>query len=74
MSRFKSLLTSALFTITSVVSLNLTVLGQDYYGNQEYPVAGVVTAPNNLAIVAPYLVLAGIVAVASAIYIKRRKK
>ena len=41
--------------------------------NQEYPVAGVVTAPNNLAIVAPYLVLAGIVAVASAIYIKRRK-
>ena len=74
MSRFKSLLTSALFTMTSVVSLNLTVLGQDYYGNQEYPVAGVVTATSKLTIIAPYLILAGIVAVASAIYIKKHKK
>ena len=73
MSRFKSLLTSALFTITSVVSLNLTVLGE-FNGSQEYgTVGGVVTAVNKLAIVAPYLVLAGIVAVASVIYIKRRR-
>ena len=38
------------------------------------PVGGVTSPTNKLAIVAPYLVLAGIVAVASAIYIKRRKK
>ncbi|MEE9459037.1 MAG: hypothetical protein V3V84_04660 [Candidatus Bathyarchaeia archaeon] len=76
MSKIKSLLTSALFTITSVVSLTLTVLGQNSYENDNHlydPVAGVVTAVNKLAIVAPYLVLAGIVAIASAIYIKRRR-
>ena len=76
MSRFKSLLTSALFTIISTVSLNLTVLGKinNENGSHELdPVGGLVTAANKLAIVAPYLVLAGIVAVASAIYIKRRK-
>ncbi len=38
------------------------------------PVAGIYTPVNKLAIVAPYLVLAGIVAVASAIYIKRRRR
>ncbi len=37
------------------------------------PVAGVVTATSKLTIIAPYLVLAGIVAVASAIYIKKRR-
>ncbi|MCW4043192.1 MAG: hypothetical protein NWE90_05665 [Candidatus Bathyarchaeota archaeon] len=76
MSRFKSLLTSTLFTIISTVSLTLTVLGQvknETNGHDLDPVGGVVTAANKLAIVAPYLVLAGIVAVASAIYIKRRK-
>jgi hypothetical protein len=37
------------------------------------PVGGVVTTANKLAIVAPYIALAGIVAVTSAIYIKRRR-
>ena len=76
MSKFKSLLISALFTIVSVVSLNLTVLGQfrnETNGHELDPVGGVVTAASKLTIIAPYLVLAGIVAVASAICIKRRK-
>jgi len=38
------------------------------------PVAGVYTPVNKLAVIAPYLVLAGIVAVASAVYMKRHKK
>ncbi|MCW4043852.1 MAG: hypothetical protein NWE90_09075 [Candidatus Bathyarchaeota archaeon] len=71
MSRFKSLLTSALFTIMTFVNLKLTVLGQNEIDHET--VGGVGTAVNKLAIVAPYLVLAGIVAVASAIYIKRRR-
>lgn len=71
MSRFKSLITSALFTIISVVNLNMAVLGQNF--NDHETVGGVVTAVNKLTIVAPYLVLAGIVAVASAIYIKKRR-
>ena len=37
------------------------------------PVGGISSPINKLAIVAPYLVLAGIVAIASAIYIKRRR-
>ena len=76
MSRFKSLLTSALFTIISVVSLNLTVLGKinDEFNSHELdPVGGVVTAVNKLAIIAPYLVLAGLIIAVSAIVIKKRK-
>ena len=38
------------------------------------PVGGFIISVNKLAILAPYIALAGIVAVASAIYIKRRKK
>jgi hypothetical protein len=71
MSKFNSLLTSALFTITSTVNLSMMVLGQR--DHEFEPVGGVATAANKLAIIAPYLVLAGIVAVASAVYIKRRK-
>ncbi len=61
---------STLSTAIGALRLAQPVLGQQ----QEYDtVGGVVTAVNKLAIVAPYLVLAGIVAVASAIYIKRRR-
>ena len=49
----------------------MPVIGYDEM--QDPQVGGVVTAANKLSIIAPYLVLAGIVAVASAIYIKRRK-
>ena len=68
MSRFKSLMISA--TIVTINSLN-SVLPVSAFAYD--PVGGVVTAVNKLAIVAPYLVLAGIVAVASVIYIKRRR-
>ncbi len=70
MSRFKSLMISNLSIAMGALRLAQPVLGNRDNGD---PVAGVVTAANKLAIVAPYLVLAGIVAVASAIYIKRRK-
>jgi hypothetical protein len=71
MSRLKSLLTSAIVTIMSAVNLSVMVLGQNF--DHETPVGGVATAANKIAIIAPYLVLAGIVAVASVVYIKRRK-
>ena len=75
MSKFKSLLTSVLFTIISIVNLNMTVLAQNFNDNHKLdPVGGVVATVNKLAIAAPYLVLAGIVAVATAVYIKRRKR
>jgi hypothetical protein len=73
MSRFKSLLTLALSTIISVVNLSMTVLGK-INSNHEYdPVGGVAAEVNKLTVIAPYLVLAGIVAVASVIYIKKRR-
>jgi hypothetical protein len=70
MSRFKSLLILTLSTAIGALRLAQPVLGDQQNG---VPVGGVVTAANKLAIVAPYLVLAGIVAVASAIYIKKRR-
>jgi hypothetical protein len=73
MSKFKSLLTSALFTIVSIVNLSMTVLGQNDRDHELEPVGGVAATVNKLAVIAPYLVLGGIVAVATAIYIKRRK-
>ena len=70
MSRFRNLMISTLSTAIGVLGLAQPVLGQ----KNGDPVGGVVTAVNKLAIVAPYIVLAGIVAVASAIYIKKRRK
>jgi hypothetical protein len=67
MSRFKSLMISTLST------LNMLGLTQTVYARELTPVAGVAAEVNKLAVIAPYLVLAGIVAVASAVYIKRRK-
>ncbi len=69
MSRFKNLMISTLSTAIGILGL-----AQPVYAGVVAPVGGVVTAVNKLAIVAPYLVLAGIVAVASAIYIKRRRR
>jgi hypothetical protein len=57
----------------SIVGFIMPVLGQNDRMDG-YPVGGVVTAVNKLAVVAPYIVLAGIVTIASAVYIKRRKK
>lgn len=37
------------------------------------PVGGVVTAVNKLAIIAPYLVVAGLIIAVSAVIIKKRK-
>jgi hypothetical protein len=71
MLRFRSILASTIFTIASAVNLSIMVLGQR--DHEFEPVGGVTTAANKLAIIAPYLVLAGIVVVASAVYIKRRK-
>lgn len=71
MSRFKNLLMSSLSTALGALGLAQPVLGQ---GIPPAPVGGVVAAANKLSIIAPYIVLAGIVAVASVIYIKRRKK
>jgi hypothetical protein len=73
MSTLKSLLTSALLTIIYIANVGMTVLGQPVPDHEVEPVGGIATAANKLAIIAPYLVLAGIVAVASAVYIKRRK-
>ena len=70
MSRFKNLLISSLSTALGALVI-APVLGQQ---TPPAPVGGVAAAANKLAIIAPYIVLAGIVAVASAIYIKRRKK
>jgi hypothetical protein len=71
MSRFKNLLMSSLSTALGALGLAQPVLGQQI---PRTTVGGVAVAVNKLAIIAPYVVLAGIVAVASAIYIKRRKK
>ncbi|MFC1506966.1 hypothetical protein ACFLQ6_07845 [Thermoproteota archaeon] len=71
MSRIKSLLTSTITTVISALGFIMPVIGYDEM--QDPPVGGVVTAANKLTIIAPYLVLAGLVAVASAIYIKRRR-
>ncbi|WP_455370061.1 QVPTGV class sortase B protein-sorting domain-containing protein [[Eubacterium] cellulosolvens] len=68
MSRVKSLMISTLSTITSILGST-----QKVYARELTPVGGVASTVNKLAIIAPYLVLAGIVAVGSAIYIKRRK-
>jgi hypothetical protein len=57
-------------SILGMLGLAQPVLG---LGIAPAPVGGVVTAVNKLTIVAPYLVLAGIVAVASVIYIKKRR-
>jgi hypothetical protein len=70
MSSFKNLLISSLSTALGALVI-APVLGQQ---TPPPPVGGVAAAANKLAIIAPYIVLAGIVAVASAIYIKRRKK
>ncbi|MFC1505684.1 QVPTGV class sortase B protein-sorting domain-containing protein [Thermoproteota archaeon] len=70
MSRIKSLLMSTLSTAIGALGLAQPVLGEQQNG---IPVGGVAAAANKLAIVAPYLVLAGLVAVASVIYIKKRK-
>ncbi|OGD54138.1 hypothetical protein A3K80_02230 [Candidatus Bathyarchaeota archaeon RBG_13_38_9] len=67
MSRLKSLLIS---TLSTLVMLGLA---QTVYARTATPVGGVAAEVNKLTVIAPYLVLAGIVAVASAIYIKRRK-
>ena len=64
---------STLSTAIGALRLAPHVLGQQTPTIYPAPVGGVVTATSKLAIVAPYLVLAGIVAVASAIYIKRRR-
>jgi hypothetical protein len=71
MSRFKNVLISTLITVISTLGFIMPVMAPAEM--QDPPVGGVVTAANKLAIVAPYLVLAGIVAVASVIYIKKRK-
>ena len=68
MSRFKSLMISALSTIICILGFSLPVSARTLE-----PVGGVVTAANKLAIVAPYLVLAGLIIAVSAIVIKRRK-
>jgi hypothetical protein len=70
MSKFKSLLISTLSTAIGILGFAQPVLGNRDNGD---PVGGVVTATSKLTIIAPYLVLAGIVAVASAIYIKKRR-
>ncbi len=70
MSRFKSLMISTLSTITGILGSAQTVLGQRI---PPAPVGGVAAEVNKLTVIAPYLVLAGIVAVASAVYIKKRK-
>lgn len=69
MSKFKSLLISTISIAIGALGLAQPVLAPPVLP----PVGGVATAANKLAIVAPYLVLAGIVAVGSAIYIKRRR-
>ena len=71
MSRIKNLLISSLSTALGALGFAQPVLGQQ---TPPVPVGGVAAAANKLAIIAPYIVLAGIVAVASAIYIKKRKK
>ena len=70
MSRFKSLMISTLSTAIAALGLAQPVLGDQQNG---IPVGGVAAAANKLAIITPYLVLAGIVAVASVIYIKKRR-
>lgn len=70
MSRFKSLLISALSTIISIVGLSLPVSAP----TPPQPVGGLVTEINKLEIIAPYIALVGIVAIASAVYLKRLKK
>ncbi len=70
MSRFKNLMISNLSIAMGALRLAQPVLGNRDNGD---PVGGVVTATSKLTIIAPYLVLAGIVAVASAIYIKKRR-
>jgi hypothetical protein len=71
MLRIKNLLMSGLSIALGALGLAQPVLGQRI---PPAPVGGVAAAANKLAIIAPYIVLAGIVAVASAVYIKRRKK
>jgi hypothetical protein len=71
MSRFKNVLISTLITVISTLGFIMPVMAPAEM--QDPPVGGVVTAANKLAIVAPYIVLAGIVAVA-AIYIKKRRQ
>jgi len=52
-----------------VVGFIMPVLG----GRVDNPVGGVVTAVNKLAVVAPYIALAGLIIAISAIIIKKRK-
>jgi len=72
MSRFKSCLISTLFTAIYALGFVMPVLGptDERVGN---PVGGVVTAVNKLAIIAPYIALAGLIIAISAIIIKKTK-
>jgi hypothetical protein len=68
MSRLKSLMISA--AIVAVNSLNSVL---PVSAMELDPVGGVVTAANKLAIIAPYLVVAGLIIAVSAVIIKKRK-
>lgn len=68
MSRFKSLMISASIVAISHLNSVLPVSAMELD-----PVGGVVTAVNKLAIIAPYLVVAGLIIAVSAVIIKKRK-